>query len=104
MSARVRPFSNGSQYDTWEAANCDRCVKNWRDDADGNPQTACEIAHALLVAFWDDGTIAAEIADRMGYESDRSCWQCGEVEWTEAWKQEAMRRWPERFGQERLPV
>lgn len=97
---RIRMFSNGSQFDDWEAANCDRCTKGHTVDEHGMDQfSQCEINQALNFAYWDDGTVRAEIARRAGYfdhntpgKSYRYCWPCNEVEWTEAWKAECLRR------------
>lgn len=53
---RVRPFSNGTEFDMWTAANCERCMRYGE----------CEIDAALSEAFYGDGTIPADIAARMG--------------------------------------
>lgn len=89
----VRPFANGSQLGDWEASNCKRCKKNRTED-----QPICEIDEAISLAYWGDGTVSHEIAQRMGYtkpkegERPEYVWMCGEVEWTEEWKAEFIGR------------
>lgn len=73
--SKVKPFSSGSQFDDWEASNCHKC-KYYEL---GN----CDIALALIFAYWDDGTVSQEIANRMGYVKDKYVWQCTEVNWIE---------------------
>lgn len=79
----IRPFSNGSQYDDWEGSNCDRCTKG--TEAEG--RFTCPIRDALFMAFWDDGRVTPEIAQRMGRQEHemRYVWPCTEVEWTPEW-------------------
>lgn len=72
MTEKVRPFSNGSEYSAWTAANCEKCAKGWREDR----EATCEIEIALLVAYFDDGMIDASIRERMG----TPMWDCGEFE------------------------
>jgi hypothetical protein len=76
---RVRPFSNGTQFMDWENANCSRC-KKYSEDA-----SSCDLVTALTFAYFDDGTISAEHAQRIGYDSGAYSWMCGEVEWTDEW-------------------
>jgi len=75
MSApRVRPFSNGTEYNMWSERNCERCRKvNW--EAIDGPTSQCEIILALEAANWDDGTVSADIARRMGWDGEwaREC-------------------------------
>ena len=99
MSDRYRPFHCGSQFADWEEANCCRCVKY--DNIDSgmkviDPVSDCEIFNALIEACCDDGTVSADIAQRMGYLDNKLAfqWKCPEVVWTEAWKAE----WRERNG------
>ena len=67
---RIRLFSNGEEYRTWEHNNCDRCVKAWP----GNGPALCDLEEALAFACFDDGTIAPEIAARLGYAGDPQFW------------------------------
>lgn len=94
---RVRPFYCGTQYYDWMFANCDRCTKGLREMPDGELVTRCEILDALSAASWDDGTVAPNIADRMGYADGetRYGWRCPEVVWTAKWKTEYCEKHPE---------
>ena len=79
---RVRPFHAGTQYLTWENANCCRCEK-YSDDA-----SACDLMYALAVACLDDGTVSDDVARRIGYIEGPPfyyCWMCSEVKWTDEW-------------------
>lgn len=87
MNDGVYIFSCGTQFADWQEANCFRCTKYDYE----NPGARCDLDMALLEAQVGDGTVSAEIARRLGYEEGsppRYCWQCGEVEWTEAWRAE----------------
>ncbi len=75
----IRPFSNGTQFMDWTAANCDRCAK--AADRDNPPRRCpCDIEQALLEACMGDGMIPLPIADRMGRDQGRYNWKCGEWE------------------------
>jgi len=97
----VRPFSNGTQHLDWEASNCGRCKKAASFEQAEADKFICEIERAIGVACISDGTVSAEIAQRMGYFKNIPAktkrfsyvWQCGEVEWTEEWKKEYERRY-----------
>jgi hypothetical protein len=66
-----RPFSNGSQYGDWTAANCENCSK----------QEDCEIATALSLAYCTSGLVRDGIALRMGAikNAHRYNWPCPEA-------------------------
>ena len=80
---RVRPFSNGFEYEVWQEANCERCVKAQTYDADTGiygPFT-CDIEEAVALACIGSGEITAEIAARMGWSVVNIAvlgWPCGE--------------------------
>lgn len=88
MNERHQPFSCGSQFLDFQNSNCCRCTKY-------NPEGIgkCEIDNALLEAQFGDGSVSAEIAERMGFldnspprqEGFSYNWQCGEVDWTPEW-------------------
>ena len=86
MSEPIRPFSNGTEYGDWQASNCERCKKAYFPD---EAETICEIFYALDMASFLDGTISEDIARRMGFldHPESYVWPCGEVDWTEEWKQ-----------------
>ena len=90
---RFRPFANGGQYMDWQGSNCERCTKSTLD-ATGCYAVNCEILEALLDAACGGGTVSADIGARMGTSAGetRYVWQCGEVEWTEEWKEQYARR------------
>jgi hypothetical protein len=87
---RYHPFSNWSNYSDWQDSNCERCKKFNPDQA--SPE-ACSIDFEIGKAYFGDGTIGEDIARRMGLidHPREYVWQCGEVEWTEAWKAEYRR-------------
>ena len=60
MRDRVVPFSSGTEYAEWVAANCDRCKYGFDDWYN------CEIQIALDMAYLDDGTIPGYIAAAIG--------------------------------------
>lgn len=69
MSKRIRPFSNGTEYAMWIGKNCDHCAKY--DPERPFDETVCEIDQALVVAYFEDGTVSEEIWERMGQKSGR---------------------------------
>jgi|SRR3990167_253358 len=97
---RVRPFSNGTQYLDWAASNCGRCKKAASLEDSRADKVTCDIERAIGAGGASDGTVSAEIGQRMGYidnnppvtEEFSYVWQCGEVDWTEEWKEEYRRR------------
>lgn len=58
----TQPFHCGTQFSDWEDRNCSYCVKS-STFADGD----CDIDAALTMAYWGDGQVPDEIAERMGY-------------------------------------
>lgn len=87
----IQPFANGSQFSDWCGANCDRCTKATKD---------CDLLLALDTAYFTDGMISDEIAKRIGAvlsDGQRNrcyCWECPEVDWTQAW----LDTWSQRLG------
>ena len=59
---RIRPFSNGHEFDMWYSYNCEGCIH----DRDLEQPTVCEIQNALFDAMMGDGKISKEIADKAG--------------------------------------
>ena len=96
----IIPFSCGSQYLDWQVSNCGRCKKAASLEDVKADKFTCEIERAIGVACISDGTVSAEIAQRMGYIDNNPpktkefsyLWQCGEVEWTEGWKKKYRER------------
>jgi hypothetical protein len=74
-TGRISPFYNGTQYLDWQDANCCHCKKYTGENG------ACEINDAISLAACGDGTVSAEIAERMGYSNPLAyCWKCLERE------------------------
>lgn len=96
MSEPIRPFSNIKQYYDWHASNCERCKKGYFP----NIETVCQIEHAINMAYLPDGFVSEDIARRMGFLDYRESyvWQCGEVDWIEAW---TVKEWEAKFGGEK---
>ena len=95
MENKVRPFSSGSQFIDWTAANCDRCTRGCHRLSENAPPD-CPLELALFEACFDDGTITAAVAERIGYAAGEYCWQCGEWDPTQAWIAE----WNHRHAEE----
>lgn len=70
MSERVRLFSNGEEYRTWNHNNCDTCVK----------RPTCFLEEAIAAACMLDGTVSLDVAARLGVPDDgRERWWCREL-------------------------
>lgn len=54
----VRPFSNGSQYDSWAYQNCEQCSK----------YKTCFLAERLSLAYLNTGEIPFKTVKRIGYD------------------------------------
>ncbi len=78
MSEPIRPFSNGTEFQSWKATNCERCRLGY--DREHPMGWQCQIEAAIDLASIKDGTIAPSIAKRMGYDSDtfELAWACPE--------------------------
>lgn len=81
----------------WEASNCDRCKKAATKEQHVTLEhLPCEIEDALITGTLT-GEVTEDIARRMGYFDNNPpkakgfayVWQCGEVDWTEEWKDKA---------------
>lgn len=71
MSERVSVFSCGSQYHDWQSRNCERCMLY-------NPETyykRCELELAMFDSYLGNGSLAPEIAERLGYVEGVGFWQ-----------------------------
>lgn len=67
----VRPFSCGSEYGDWKLNNCERCAKF-------TTPPSCDLESALAQAYFGNGKISQEIADRLGVKTDTYKWFCKE--------------------------
>lgn len=99
LEKRFRPFSDGSQFQDWKASNCKRC-KKYNELAD-RPEETCELDFQLWKACMGDGSVSRDVAVRIGYLVDAVTfqqtnenynWPCTEVDWTEEWQAEWLRR------------
>lgn len=63
VAAAYRPFSNGSEYESWNEHNCNMC-KHAGSDPDEMP--ICCGEYALNVALIDDGTVPVLALDFIG--------------------------------------
>jgi len=62
MPANVRPFSNGSEADSWREANCERCQLNtYRKEGD----PSCPMEEAVAMGFVL-GTVPVALASEYG--------------------------------------
>jgi hypothetical protein len=79
MSERIYLFSNGTQYMDWTANNCDRCTKAGDPSEPGSSK--CELFEAIHDAATEDGTVAHEIAKRIGLTDAglKYVWRCPEL-------------------------
>jgi len=60
------PFANASEFMSWEAANCDRCLK-YVDSGEGYWHAPdCPIEQAIAESVFK-GVIPAEICERLGF-------------------------------------
>jgi len=92
---RISLFSNGTQFMDWQGSNCCRCKKSVEVWGSPDDWPTCPIEEAILLASIDDGTLSPEMAARAGYSDETKLsyvWPCTEVEWTEEWKAEYLRR------------
>lgn len=74
---RRRPFHCGSQAGDWMAGNCEAGCSKYTEGQDPAP---CPIQQALNEAWWGDGTVSEEIAQRMGLPGNELAlvWPCPE--------------------------
>jgi hypothetical protein len=71
---RRQPFPEQARFLDWVMSNCDRCQKGSLNNDD---RTICDLESALEVAILSDGTVAGDIAARLGVPEDTgTCWQC----------------------------
>lgn len=63
---KVRPFSNGTEFEMWNSRNCDEC--NISTSYRNSGKFICHIDEALIVAYFDDGKIDKNIADKIGFD------------------------------------
>ena len=56
----VRTFGSGSELATWDAKNCDRCIKH----------EECELCDAITAAYLGDGRIPLWVAKQIGCQYD----------------------------------
>lgn len=58
------PFSSGTEYDYWEARNCDRCVKSSRMKDDNEyTKIRCAIQRDIFTRMYSNEPIAQRTID-----------------------------------------
>lgn len=72
---RYRPFPNGTSYMDWIERNCGTCER-YVPDSQVDSGDGCVIEESLAFACIDDGTISADIAERMGYAGEVHAPRC----------------------------
>jgi hypothetical protein len=81
----IRPFSNGSEFDSWMFSNCYKCEKYITND---DEYSLCEIENGIACGAID-GVISHAIAIRMGMVKTPSGWEhsgrCTEIEPIQRW-------------------
>jgi hypothetical protein len=82
MSERRSPFHCGSQHADWESANCGNCRKGCADESNFIEACRCPIQWAVSEAGMLDGTVSAEIYERMGASDFEGhlTWPCREID------------------------
>jgi hypothetical protein len=73
-----QPFTSGTQWADWQNRNCANCAKGAEDFINTERFPACPIYAAIVLAYAGDGTVPAEIAERMAVPERGYTWQCGE--------------------------
>jgi hypothetical protein len=85
MNSYIRPFSNGSEFDSWMSSNCYKCEKYVTND-DG--YSTCEIENGIACGAID-GVISQAIATDMGMVKTPSGWEhsgtCTEIKPIQRW-------------------
>ena len=65
--SRVRPFSNGTEFDWWTSRNCDKCCRYSNVSTKRN-NAKCKLAFDLDYACATDGMINLNTANKIGYD------------------------------------
>lgn len=65
MSKRIRPFSNGTEFEIWTSQNCDKCCR-YSNVSSKRSNAKCKLAFDLDFACVDDGTITIKTAEKIG--------------------------------------
>lgn len=64
---KLYPFSNGSEFSSWESINCDRCVKSShiivRNGREEYTKFRCAVQRDLIRAYWSDGKVNKRVYD-----------------------------------------
>lgn len=79
MGERIHLWSNGFEFDHFEARNCARCVKS--GDLENEP--SCDLYDAITEAMCGDGSFSPEIVARFGWQEEYRAvlgWPCKEFQ------------------------
>ena len=99
MSERLRIWSNGTEFESWEYNNCGRCWKAPTAKWGG----ACDLNDAIALAYIGDGTFSPEIVTRLGYTDGNPLFRCRELETAKPSEQALAIREMTKAGAEMLP-
>lgn len=67
MSKRITPFSNLTDFMSWQSNNCDKCCR-YSNVSSKRQNARCTLAFDLDFACIDDGTISLGTAEKIGLE------------------------------------
>lgn len=67
MKAKIIPFSNLSEFMSWQSKNCDQCCR-YSNVSSERKNAKCKLAFDLDYACATDGTISTETALKIGYD------------------------------------
>lgn len=67
IKQQIIPFSNLSEFDSWQSHNCDRCCRY--DNTSSKRQNAkCKLAFDLDLACVSEGSISVDTAKSIGFD------------------------------------
>jgi len=76
---KFTPFSNGTEYMSWQSHNCDQCIKY--ESESKTPDTAgCKLAFYIDLACVSDGTIPIDIANQIGITNNNISSKCNLIQ------------------------
>lgn len=78
---KIRPFSNGFEFDSWTTKNCDRCSK-YENESTSIEDAGCKLAFYIDLGSVTDGTIPEHIASEFGCKLDERSYftDCKKIE------------------------
>lgn len=64
---KITPFSNGSEFESWQDQNCFNCCRYSNVSTKRN-NAKCKLAFDLDIGCVTDGTISLNTATKIGYD------------------------------------